>query len=125
MFKKMMIALLLTLGIIAMTGCSYYNDTYKGVEAYAKVPDQIPEKIPTKDKDGKVQSGLYSYQYKLEFITKDKTKQEMDVDVTDENPTPLTPGSYVKAKISEKRILEGPNSIDAANIPKDILQMME
>lgn len=125
MFKKMTITLLLALGILGTTGCSYYNDTYKGVEAYARIPDQVPEKVETKDKDGKVQAGLYSYQYNLEFITKDEVKQSMDVEVTDESPTPFTPGSYVKAKISKKRIIEGPNSVDESKIPKDVLKMME
>lgn len=117
--------LLLAVGVASFAGCSYYKDTYKGVEAYAKIPEQVPEKVQTKDHNGKVQSGLYSYHYNLTFITIDGDTQQMDYELSDENPTPFEPGSYVKAKISKKRAIEGPNGVSESDVPKDVLEKLK
>lgn len=99
-------------------GYRYYSTTYQGVTAYAKVPAQTPAKEPTKDNQGKVQDGLYSYNYKgIDFVKEDGSHQVMDVEISSENPQPMQPNSYVTAKISKKRVLEGPNPVQESDIP--------
>lgn len=43
-----------------------------------------------------------------------------DVSTSQDNPKPLVPNSYVKATISKKRVLKGPNRIDEQAIPQKL-----
>lgn len=124
--KKTILLVAALLGVtLALSGCSYYNDTYKGVTAYALVPTEVPEKEATKDQNGKVQDGLYSYNYDLTFVKEDGSTQEMSVEVSAKDPVPLTPDSYITAEISAKRITEGPNPVAKEDIPEKALAVLE
>lgn len=103
----------------------YYSQTYVGSVAYAKTPSEVPEMKPTIDMDGKTINGLYSYKYKLTFVSSDGHKDVRDVEISSEKPTPLQPNSYVKAKLSKKRVTEGPTSIDESSIPKKTLDKLQ
>lgn len=123
---KKILGLLLVVVLVAggWFGFKYYNDTYKGTDAYAKVT-QTPTKEPTKDSSGKVQAGLYSYTYELTFVHADGTTQQMGFEVSGKDPQPLTVGKYVKAKISAKRVIEGPNYIDASAVPAKAMAKLQ
>lgn len=124
--KKIIVLLTTLFGVaVVLSGCSYYNDTYKGETAYALVPTEVPEKEATKDKDGKVQDGLYSYNYDLTFVKEDGTTQKMEVEVSGENPTALTPDSYITAEISAKRVTKGPNPVSKDGIPENVLKVLD
>ncbi|WP_179396059.1 DUF1093 domain-containing protein [Lacticaseibacillus absianus] len=115
---KKVLGALLVLAIVAggWFGFKYYNETYTGQTAYAKVTT-TPTKEQTKDSSGKVQAGLYSYDYDFTFVFADGTTQQMSYELTGKDPQPLTVGKYVKAKISAKRVIEGPNYVDASAVP--------
>jgi uncharacterized protein YxeA len=124
--KKIIGLFLLVLLILGgYFGYNYWKDVYRGEVAYAIVPTQVPEKKQTLDQNGKVQSGLYTYEYSLDFIKKNGEVQTMEFNITDANPVPLTPNSYVEAKISKKRLLEGPNQINKADIPASIVNHLK
>lgn len=106
-------------------GYNYWKDTYKGETAYAIVPARIPEKKQTVDQDGKVQNGLYSYKYNLKFMRENGELQMMNFNITDSNPVPLTPNSYIEVKISKKRLIEGPKQINKTDIPTSILNKLK
>lgn len=121
MKKISQIGLLFLVVITFLSGCSYYEDTYQGDVAYAIVSDEIPQKEETVDSSGKVQSELYSYHYTFDFITENGVHQEMTYELSGENPQPLEPQSIIKAKISKKRVLEGPNPITTVDVPQSVL----
>lgn len=120
--KLIILAALVVLGFF---GYKYYAQTYASQEAYAIVPNEVPAKEPTRDSSGKIQSGIYSYNYTLTFVKKDGTKDSREVEISGENPTPLTPNSFVKAKLSQKRVTEGPSEVQKNTIPKNILSSLE
>lgn len=126
-FMKKIIGLFLLLLLIlgGYFGYNYWKDTYKGETAYAIVPTRIPQKKQTVDQDGKAQNGLYSYKYKLKFMKKNGEFQMMKFNITDYNPAPLTPGSYIEVKISKKRLVEGPKQINKTDIPTSILNKLK
>lgn len=106
-------------------GFKYYQDTYTTEVAYAIVPEQVPEKVPTKDSAGKVQDGLYSYHYSLQFVTEDGGKVETrEYELSSENPEPFTPNAYVTAEVSKNRIVNGPNGVSESDIPEKVLQKL-
>ncbi|MTD38630.1 YxeA family protein [Erwinia sp. CPCC 100877] len=126
-FMKKIIGLFLLVLLVVggYFGYSYWNDTYRGVVAYAVVPNEVPEKKQMRDQDGKVQSGLYSYDYTLTFIKENGESQTMEVSITDSNPVPLVSNSYVKAKISKKRVIEGPNQVNKSDIPEKVVNKLK
>jgi uncharacterized protein YxeA len=118
------------LGIVALAaitffGFRYYMETYQGETAYAVVPKEVPQKTVTKDMSGKEVSGSYSYYYTFIFVKSNGQTQKMDYEISGEQPTPLEPGSYVVAKISKKRVTEGPNPIEVSKIPKKAKQVLD
>lgn len=117
--------ILVALIVLGFFGYKYYAETYAGQEAYAVVPNEVPAKEPTRDSAGKVQTGVSSYNYTLTFVKKDGTKDTREVEISGENPTPLTPNSFVKAKLSKKRITEGPSEISKKDIPANLLAKLE
>lgn len=124
---KKIIALIavVVLAFIGYQGYKYYSETYASVPAYAVVPETVPEKLETKDNQGKTVDGLYSYNYDLTFVKKDGTTQKMEVEISSENPTPLEPNSYVTADISQKRVVKGPNPIAEKDIPAVALEKLK
>lgn len=124
--RKKFIALgsLVLVMFFGLNGCSYYKDTYSGQTAYAKVSETVPEKVQTKDSQGEVQEGLYSLNYTFDFVKEDGTKQVMTYELVDKDPQPLEPGSYVRAVISKKRIIKGPNGIKQEEIPEKVRETL-
>ena len=105
--------LVVLLGFVGYKGYEYYQSTYSGQTAYAYVPSEIPPKVQHESKSGiGDQSPWYSYDYTLNFVKEDNAK-------------PLTPNSYVKAVISEKRTIKGPNGVEKDAIPKKVLEKLE
>ncbi|MGX7199068.1 YxeA family protein [Enterococcus nangangensis] len=126
MKKKVILAgLLLVLGLVGLSGCQYYQDTYKGEEYYAIVPEEVPAKEVTVDNQGKEVSGSYSYKYDITWANEDGETLDFPVEVSGDNPEPLTPGSYIKATISKKRIVEGPNTVEEGSIPQNALDKLK
>ncbi len=116
--------LLLGLIVVGLQIDKYYQRNYKPQTGFARVTE-TPKREPTKDKYGKVQSGLYSYNYHFEWILTDGTHRKMSYELSNENPRPLVKGRYVTAKLSQKRIVEGPKNIDQARIPAAILRALK
>lgn len=111
--------------IIGISGVRYYNSTYRATEAYAVVPQTIPAKTQTKDDSGKTVAGDSSYHYQLNFVKINGQRQVMSFSVSGSDPTPLQPGSYIKAKISQKRVVSGPNTVSQADVPAKVLQKLK
>jgi uncharacterized protein (TIGR01655 family) len=111
--------------VIGIAGFRYYNSTYRAQEAYAVVPKTVPTKTQTKDDDGKTVAGDASYHYQLNFVKRNGQRQTMGFSVSGSDPTPLQPGSYIKAKISQKRVVSGPNTVSQADVPAQVLQKLK
>lgn len=124
--KKIITIILLALILVGgYMGFNYWNDTYNGKTAYALVPETVPEKEQTKDMDGKVQQGLYSYNYELKFVKENGDIQTMEYSVSGENPEPLTPNAYIKAEISKNRVISGPNTISENDVPDNAKKVLQ
>ena len=122
MRKILRIILLLVLLTGGYFGYKYYDDTYRTEVAYALVPLKVPEKTETRDSSGKVVDNTFSYEYNFMFVKENGEKQEMSYDVSGSNPIPFEPGSYVKADISKKRVVHGPNGVKKTKIPKTVIK---
>lgn len=122
---KAFITLLLVvlIGFAGFMGYEYYQSTYANQTVYAKAPSTVPEAKDVMDDSGKKIAGLKGYSYILKFVTKDGKIENRHVVIsgnTDE-VKPLVPNSYVEAKISQKRVIEGPNGIKESDVPANIL----
>lgn len=117
---------LIAMAVVGWFGYRYYTDTYVGVEAYAVVPQEVPTKQEAKDSSGKVVTEsdgtpLYSYQYDdLTFVTRDGKTQKNSYYMEGTNPTPFEPGSYIKAKVSKTRVVEGPYAVSESDVPQSV-----
>ena len=126
MKKIIGLIVIVILGLVGYKGYEYYHSTYVGETAYAIVPSEIPSKVESKSKSGiGDQSPWYSYDYQLTFVKEDGSIQKLEYSVSGDDPKPLTPNSYVKATISEKRALKGPNVVEKSSIPKNILKKLD
>lgn len=121
MKKTISIIAVIALIIVGFTGYRYYKNTYVGEVGYAKVAAQSPAKEATKDDSGKTVTNMYSYHYQLNVVKEDGSHQVVPVEVTGENPTPLTPNSYVKVEFNSKRVLKGPNTVSKNQIPAKVM----
>lgn len=126
---KKIVLLLLTLLLIGWIAYksplySYYTDTYRGYTAYAIVPKDVPQRTETTDMSGKIIPDSYTYQYQFNFVLEDGTFQTMHYELSGESVTPIEPKSYIVAKISRKRVIEGPNKINQKDIPNDVLALL-
>lgn len=102
-------------------GYQYYQDTYVGEMAYAHVPNEVPTKVKHKSESRIGDNSLwYSYDYDLTFVKEDGSTEKRDIQISNDNAEPLSPNSYVKVKMSKKRIIEGPNTIDQKNLPEKV-----
>ena len=123
--KKMMLALLIVvLGVGGYFSYKYYSETYQGVTAYARTPKEIPEKTQTVDDSGKKIEGYSSYKYTFEFVKENGEKQEMTYELSDQNVQPYAPNTLVKAVISQKRVISGPNEVAEKDVPADVLKKL-
>lgn len=121
MKKRVVLGLFFMLALVSLSACKYYNDTYKGSMYYSVVPNEVPEKTQTVDNNGKEVSGSYSYRYTITWYDAEGNELVHEVEISDANPEPLTPGKYISAEISKKRIVKGPNYIEEGEIPQNAL----
>lgn len=112
-------------GFLGFSGYKYWNETYNGKVSYALVPTEIPEKQETVDASGVVQEGLFSYKYSFDFVNEDGSHQPMTFELTGENPEPFAPNTIVRAKVSQKRVTEGPNHVEENTVPKKVLDILK
>jgi uncharacterized protein YxeA len=49
----------------------------------------------------------------------------MEYSISGKTPEPLTPNSYVKAKISKKRVTSGPSAVSESDIPSNIKEILD
>ncbi|MEG0286979.1 MULTISPECIES: DUF1093 domain-containing protein [Vagococcus] len=129
MKKIIPIVLLAVAAFIGFKGYVYYNDTYKATTAYALVPAEVPEKKEALDMSGKKitdsdGSMNYTYDYSFNFIKTNGKAQTQDFGLVGSDVTPYEPGTYVRAEISNKRVVKGPNSVAEKDVPKDILEKL-
>ncbi|CAH0418840.1 YxeA family protein [Periweissella ghanensis] len=101
-------------------GYKYYDATYQDVPAYALVPNQVPTKEQTRDDNGKTVPNSITYKYHFDFVKANGQHQKMSFILEGADIKPFTPGSYVKAKISEKRVTQGPNEVQKTDVPKNV-----
>lgn len=126
MAKKIILVVALVLIVIfGYKGYEYYSTTYKGEVAYAKVPEEVPTAVDTKDDTGEIIAGSKSYQYDFDFVKEDGSIQKMDYELSGDNVTPFKPGSYVKVSLSKKRVVSGPNDVSKSDIPKTVLDKLD
>lgn len=125
MKKIIGLIVIVILGVVGYKGYEYYHSTYVGETAYAYVPTEVPQKEQTKDSGGKDVAGWSSYKYQFTFVKANGETQSMGYELSGSNPTPFTPGAIVKAVISEKRVLKGPNIVEKDSVSKDILNKLD
>jgi uncharacterized protein YxeA len=125
MKKIILFFMVLLIPVMGLAGCSYYDDTYKGTTYYSLVPATVPEKTATLDQDGKTVDGEFSYIYSINWVDKDGNEMTRKVEISGKNPEALTPGKYISAEISKKRITKGPNYIEKGEIPQNALAKIQ
>ena len=113
----------LVLIVIGFFGYQYWNGTDNGVEAYALVTEG--KKEASKNEDGSLYKvngkQYYTYEYELKWVTKDGQTRNLGYSSEESaNPKALTPGSYVKAKVAQKRVLTTPQPISKQALPQTV-----
>ena len=117
--------ILVLLAIVFMQAARYYHDTYVTEVSYAKTSVHVPKKEKTTDDNGKVIAHLHSYIYKFHFVTKKGERKTLNYELNGENVKPLKENSFVKADISDKRVVRGPYIINKSTIPDNIIHMLK
>ncbi|GAK31217.1 hypothetical protein WOSG25_080490 [Weissella oryzae SG25] len=119
--------LVILLGFAGFMGYEYYQSVYASQTVYAKAPSNIPEANDVLDDSGKKIVGLKGYSYILKFVTKEGKIENRHVLISGEadEVKPLVPNSYVEAKISQKRVTEGPNGVKESEIPANVLAKLK
>ncbi|WP_273731271.1 DUF1093 domain-containing protein [Leuconostoc mesenteroides] len=117
--------ILVLLAIFFVQAARYYHDTYVTVVGYAKAPAHVPKKEKTTDDNGKVIAHSHSYIYKFHFVTKKGERKTLNYELSGENVRPLKKNSFVKADISDKRVVEGPYIISKSTIPDNIIYKLK
>ncbi|WP_225047903.1 DUF1093 domain-containing protein [Lacticaseibacillus kribbianus] len=105
-------------------GYKYYASTYAGATGYTKVTT-TPKRHQTTDSSGKTISGYYSYDYSFTWALKDGTTKTVDFELSSKNPQPYVVGKYLKAEISDKRVIKGPSYVDVKDIPAKALEQIK
>ena len=126
--------ILIILGVIAVVvvgwiGFTEWNTVYNPSDAYAVVP-ATPTKRATKDAQGKAVKDKngnqeYSYKYSFDFVMTNGKHRRLVWEQSAVNPTPLTPGNYVYAEISQTRVTNGPNIVQRDKVPAKIRAELE
>lgn len=111
----------LVLIVIGFFGYQYWNSTYNGVDAYAVVTEG--KKEASKNEDGSLYKvngkQYYTYDYESKWVTKDGQERNLGfMSEESANPKALTPGSYVKAKVSQKRVITTPQTVSEQSLPQ-------
>ena len=125
MKKIIVLIFVVLLGVLGYRAFGYYNDTYRATVAYAQVPPEVPVLEQTVDDSGREIQGYHSYEYAFDFVLENGEKQTMHFELSAENPQPFKPNSYVKAEISKKRVVNGPNAIAFEQIPQQIQEQLK
>ena len=113
----------LVLIVIGFFGYQYWNSTYNGVDAYAVVIEG--KKVASKNEDGSLYKvngkQYYTYEYELKWVTKNGQTRNLGYSSEESaNPKALTPGSYVKAKVAQKRLLTTPQPVSVQALPQTV-----
>ena len=113
----------LVLIVIGFFGYHYWNSTYNGVDAYAVVIEG--KKVASKNEDGSLYKvngkQYYTYEYELKWVTKNGQTRNLGYSSEESaNPKALTPGSYVKAKVAQKRVLTTPQPVSEQALPQTV-----
>jgi uncharacterized protein (TIGR01655 family) len=112
--------------MLGFFGYHYYQETYVGETAYAQVPDAVPEKIEHESKSGIGNNApWYSYDYNLRFVKEDGRVEKQSYQVSGDDEKPLEPGTYIKVKMSKKRVLEGPTYISEQELPDKVKEKLK
>lgn len=119
---------LVVLVVAGYFGYKYWDSTYNGQTAYAIV--QTPTKKESKNDDGsnytKNGQQYYYYDYELSWVTESGKKLTVGWDSPEgPNPTPITAGSIVKGKVSQKRVIEAPNVVSEGDVPESVLNQLK
>ncbi|WP_054650234.1 DUF1093 domain-containing protein [Lacticaseibacillus pantheris] len=129
--KKLIWAIIavVIVGGVGFVGIKEYLNVYRSDTAYAVVP-ATPKKTVTRDSDGKKVTDSqgrqeYSYDYTFKWVTTDGQTRTVGFEQSSANPTPLAPGSYVKADVSKTRVTKGPFSVNAKDVPAKVLQQLK
>lgn len=117
--------ILVLLAIIFVQVARYYHDTYVTEVGYAKTSAHVPKKEKTTDDNGKIIAHSHSYIYKFYFVTKKGERKTLNYELSGENVRPLKENSFVKADISDKRVVRGPHIINKSTIPDNIIHMLK
>lgn len=115
---------ILVAAVVIIFGWKYYQDNYQAETAYAVVPNEVPAKKQATDDSGKKISGVHTYDYKFEFVLKNGEKRTLDYELTGEKVKPFTPNAVVKAEISKKRVIKGPNEISKDKVPNKVRKIL-
>lgn len=116
------VALFIGLGIQV---AQYYDNTYAATRSYTKVPLEVPKREKTKDYNGKIVTGSYSYQYHFKFVNGDGEERSIAFELSGDNVEPFKPGEFLEADISKTRVVKGPSSIEKDKIPKTVVKVIE
>ncbi|MFD1431817.1 DUF1093 domain-containing protein [Lacticaseibacillus yichunensis] len=113
---------------LGFVGYRYWDTTYHSHDAYAVVTEGVKEKSKTaKGTDYKVNGKqYYMIKYTFDFYDASGNKTTLSYDGPESaDPTPLTPGTYVRAKISQKRVTNGPWTISEGDVPAKALSAIK
>lgn len=122
---------IIVLVIVAFGGYkaySYWNTTYNGVTSYAVVQSAAKHKSKTDNGADYKKNGQQVYYYKYDLTWADAsghTKQVAWESTESTDPKPLAPGSYLKAKVSAKRVTQGPSVVAKSQVPAKALAALE
>lgn len=116
---------ILVAAVVIIFGWKYYQDNYQAETAYAVVPSEVPAKKQATDDNGKKISGVHAYDYKFEFVLKNGEKRTLDYELTGEKVKPFTPNATVKADISKKRVVKGPNEVSKDKVPSNVQKILK
>lgn len=119
---------LIVLGFAGFKAYSYWNTTYNGTTAYAVVQQATKKKSKTsKGEDYKVDGQqYYYYEYTQTWVTKDGKTLNVDWDGSESaTPERLAPGTYIRAEVSQKRVIKGPVSINQEQVPSSVRSQLK
>lgn len=129
--KRLILAIVavVVVGGIGVVGVREYLTVYRSQSAYAVVPT-TPAKKFARDSDGQKVTDAqgrqeYSYTYKFVWVTINGTKRTVTFEQTGAKVQPMTPGTYVRAEVSEKRVTKGPFIVAKRKIPVKVLRQLQ
>ncbi|WP_203663860.1 DUF1093 domain-containing protein [Lacticaseibacillus sp. 53-4] len=106
--------------VVGIFGYNYWRTTYQTTTAYAKVTAVTKKKATENGKDYKVNGQqYYYYDYALTWVTENGDTRQLGYETKQapDGPMPFAQGQYITAKISQKRVVEGPSLISADKLP--------